>query len=744
MIVKERVGNVEMSSDIVPSQFKIKANRKAFEILSSGLYSDRCMAVVRELSTNAYDSHVQAGKADVPFYVHLPSSLEPYFSVKDDGIGMSPEQVRSIYTTYFESNKTESNDLVGCLGLGSKSPFSYTDQFTVESRHNGTKILYNCFVDASGVPTIAKLTESPTQECNGVEIKFPVKKDDFWEFSSKASVVLSWFKVRPIVKGDYNFKFIEREHYIVTPQYALLKSGSNYSSNNSHIVMGNVAYPVQRYELESSSSVEFTEIETAILNWGIDLYVDIGKIEITANREKVNYDQKTFNAVKEILVVAVEDIKKEVEVQISAAKTEWEARCALHEIRHSILGRVRNMVNFNWNGITISDNINLYTLWLETAKAKHAELVASDQLDPNIAIKMIDLHWEGSQAQMNYFQTLVPRIILQSLVPNRGDKYRKTTNSTMCADGRTIFLDDLNRGGLSRITNYCREHKLDNAYVLSCISEQVVKNLGIDTIVIRSSTLPKSQAVKGKSSVIRTKSVKATVNEYVGSGLRKSEASTNWQAAEIEADAGGVYVDMLYYKVKNSKGEYCHPYQLHDLKIHLAALGADTAIYGVRPGDIEKIKKHSEDWVSLQEYVESVIENNKGLENDLELAIMLDNFYDSNILTFKSVKLPSNSVMGRYIEKYNKAEIASKNVKIAAYKALNAFCLKILSVDTEKQNELDALRDKAYEKYPLLSRVSWYNKEDAKMMTEYVNMVDSLEIYKNLEKANLDALKGVA
>lgn len=112
------------------SSFKMKRSAKAFSILSSGIYANKIRAIIRELSCNAYDSHVEAGKKDVPFEVHLPTHFEPYFYVRDYGTGLTHQQVFDVYTTYFESTKTDSNDYIGALGLGSKSPFSYTENFT--------------------------------------------------------------------------------------------------------------------------------------------------------------------------------------------------------------------------------------------------------------------------------------------------------------------------------------------------------------------------------------------------------------------------------------------------------------------------------------------------------------------------------------------------------------------------------------------------------------------------------------
>ena len=120
-------------------QFTIKATGKAFRILSSGLYKEKILAIVRELSCNAYDAHVDAGKADLPFDVHLPNALEPFYLIRDYGKGLSQEAMETVYTTYFESTKTESNEVIGGLGLGCKSPLSYVDQFTVTSFQGGQK-----------------------------------------------------------------------------------------------------------------------------------------------------------------------------------------------------------------------------------------------------------------------------------------------------------------------------------------------------------------------------------------------------------------------------------------------------------------------------------------------------------------------------------------------------------------------------------------------------------------------------
>ena len=145
MKLQKNTNLIERSQKFEQSNYTIEATAKAFSILSDGLYANKIKAVVRELSTNAYDSHIDAGKPDVPFEVHLPNSMEPHFSIRDFGTGLSHEDCMNLYTTYFRSNRTDSNKAVGCMGLGSKSPFAYNDSFTVESFFNGKHRTYNAY-----------------------------------------------------------------------------------------------------------------------------------------------------------------------------------------------------------------------------------------------------------------------------------------------------------------------------------------------------------------------------------------------------------------------------------------------------------------------------------------------------------------------------------------------------------------------------------------------------------------------
>lgn len=113
-----------------------------FQMFTGGLYSDPIGTVIREITSNCFDSHIEAGvdSKKVPVIVRLGKDVSgDYISFIDKGMGMSPDRVTNIYGTYFKSTKRATNDQIGGFGLGGKTPLAYTESFyvtTISSKEN--------------------------------------------------------------------------------------------------------------------------------------------------------------------------------------------------------------------------------------------------------------------------------------------------------------------------------------------------------------------------------------------------------------------------------------------------------------------------------------------------------------------------------------------------------------------------------------------------------------------------------
>lgn len=179
------------------TEFKIKTSATAFKILSEGLYSNKIGSMVRELICNAYDAHCAAGTKDTPIDVELPMVTNPLFRIRDYGTGLSEDDMRTIYTTYFDSTKNNDNKYIGGFGLGSKTPLCYnTEQFFVTSYFNRKKYVYNVSIGESGAPVLTKWDESMTDEPNGLELLISVDINDIERFKSEFYKFLIWTDIK--------------------------------------------------------------------------------------------------------------------------------------------------------------------------------------------------------------------------------------------------------------------------------------------------------------------------------------------------------------------------------------------------------------------------------------------------------------------------------------------------------------------------------------------------------------------
>jgi hypothetical protein len=346
MIINEAKSDVCVSGNFKTSGFKIQASSKAFDILSSNIYQHKVRAVVREISCNAVDAHAAAGNPD-PIKVHLPTALEPHFSVRDFGIGLSDEDVREIFTTYFCSTKTSSNDFVGALGLGSKSPFCLVDSFTVTSFFNGVKNLYSCYRDEHGEPQVALLTTEDTDEHNGVEVSMAIEDRHIDEFAQEAEHVYFYFNTIPNINKTSVMNTInDRKTRIkVETDDIVVERWGGW--NNLSAVMGGVAY-----EIPSSINVP---------NVSGYLKFNMGEISFDAGRESLSLDDKTIDAIKSkcekvkgtLKNAALNTINSESTAYLRAKKAEEMSNCpgvSTSDLAKFELPRTKNPMEYYYNG----------------------------------------------------------------------------------------------------------------------------------------------------------------------------------------------------------------------------------------------------------------------------------------------------------------------------------------------------------------------------------------------------------
>lgn len=349
---------LEMVGFTETTNFTIAATGKAFRNLMDGLYSRKIEAAVREICTNAYDSHTAAGTPLRKFHVQLPELGAPVFMVRDYGVGMPHEQVMRRYSTLFDSTKDQSDEEVGMLGLGSKSPFAYTDGFTLRCYDGQERRTYACYLGNGGVPTISVADVSLCLEPRGVEVSFPVKLEDLSKFRTAAVRVLKGFPSVPTGLPDSvtsQLNTVPRHYgagWAVVPVDYLTKESKIWA------LQGCVYYPVDVTQITDNADElnVFTNLQNAIL-----LEFPVGSLEFTPGRETLSYTESTVFNLRYHWRKFRDEVDVLFEESLRGATTDWE-RCLLVEKNYltGTFGPLFQLSNFGRRYAEICRNLDTF------------------------------------------------------------------------------------------------------------------------------------------------------------------------------------------------------------------------------------------------------------------------------------------------------------------------------------------------------------------------------------------------
>jgi hypothetical protein len=375
-----------------PRAFSFNNSALAFKLFSSGIYNSKIEAILRELACNARDAHVAAGKADTPFEIHLPTAFDPTFRLNDFGTGLkyieggckqchgvglvetqhgdTPcpdcdgtgdyDAVISLYCIYFASDKNDSNEFIGAMGIGSKSPFCYDEKgggFSITNRYEGVTRIYQAAVH-NGFPTVVLQSKEDTPDSpNGVEISLPVKIGDIWEFENKARSVFEFFSPLPIFNKEIS---INKQIYTIRTEKWGLRDNTVSTISGLRAIQGIVPYDVGDIDISRMNTHQrrISEME-------LDIFLPIGDLEVTASREFIQLDERTVGNILKALDGVHEGMLEEIKKKIDQCAAVWEARLQIYDLtsRGGSLGKIVNdaynngLLLGNYSHFTMSDEM---------------------------------------------------------------------------------------------------------------------------------------------------------------------------------------------------------------------------------------------------------------------------------------------------------------------------------------------------------------------------------------------------
>jgi len=287
-----------------------------FQMFSKNIYTNPIGSVVREITSNCFDSHVEAGvKTPVIIKKIFDKQANNYYvSFIDYGVGMSTERIDNVFSVMFSSTKREDIQQIGQWGLGSKSPLAYKrstgfgegeydNSYFIITIFDNIKYTYQIY-ESKKSPIISLLHSEKTDEHNGTEVRIPVLEKDLQTFTKEMVRQLYYFENVVFEGFDEDDDNSTRYDKTLTNKYQIIRGksflfrGDDYGTI-MHVCLGKVAYPID-YNILNLSSSDY--------QLPIALKLEVGEVGVNISRETLDYDENTIKILKKKLEAAKKEI----------------------------------------------------------------------------------------------------------------------------------------------------------------------------------------------------------------------------------------------------------------------------------------------------------------------------------------------------------------------------------------------------------------------------------------------------
>lgn len=673
--------------------FGLVESAHLYKVLYSSLYEDKEQVTLGELAANGLDAQRVNGKEDIPISIQLPTELDPHLVVSDCGIGMSLETVQNLYSTYGASTKRNNNNEIGGFGYGSKSPFSLSDSFTVETTNSGITTTASCYLD-EGVPKFAVFSSVFTDRPSGTTIRVPVANEETQQkLASKAKYLFVIWDVKPVITGFtqtdeafYQKSYItaEKGDYRLIQQKVLEARASMNSSYyyasvgelTKFVSVGPFLYniPVNMLnDLRKSDTFNFF-IKNAPDDTVVVPSFNIGDLELSPTREKIEDTQ----ANKKALLTFYENMYKVVTSSLTVSPVE-----VLEELYDVIETKVHShgSTDFWVNPIHLQDVLNkvaptghneIVTHWLaDNALSDRTEIIKNAVNNPKVVFTagsppFTGLHTQGMftfSYRDNYgvldvealLRALPIKALLRTLsntatyMRTSAGTYRKESYFSHSRNRTNLTLVLVSEENSKKVPNFFKQQNLDpfETVVVFCDkSEQAELLVTVQKLLEDGADLGTFTHYSDDDVIKSWKTKPKTIRQTVGAPARKSSKVVDSTVGSFYGTDGcvsSVKRSQLLTLVEAVKDDYL--YILVDGRSSTSLASAGRAVNSVTPASVLLVSRQQSTTKLFQTFLQAL---------DTKKYTMLDNISSYNF----------------YREVVKREEVKTKVRHIAAIRSL--------------------------------------------------------------------------
>jgi hypothetical protein len=360
LVQQDQVNHTHMVGLMGSNSFTVDGDKMA-ALLLDNLYKNPVRAVVRESIMNAVEAMRASGK-EALVTVHLPTMLEPWFSVTDTGTGLCNSDVLKYGTCLGASGKDGIADTEGGFGLGMKVGFAVADQYSVISNWHGVETTFSAYKDDFGKSKFVKLSERSTEALNGIEYRVPVEFKDFHAYEQHLPKVCKYMEPKPITNKEVQWEVVDywKAKYSAdgTLEWGMSKlSEAMYGGGRSYALMGDLAYELDSEQLKESNN----DVYQQLIRKGVDIRVPIGSLPLPMSREGILYTPNSVEYLRSILKNVRDEVVKGYQDAISNCTNHWEAMLTYKDSAYLVrqLSEGGEALEVVYKGASVRNSVNI-------------------------------------------------------------------------------------------------------------------------------------------------------------------------------------------------------------------------------------------------------------------------------------------------------------------------------------------------------------------------------------------------
>ena len=351
MVITQQDGCHKVIGDVTKIETSIDAKNLDFitTLLSSNLYSNPEQSFIREIVSNAWDSHVEAGTTNTPILI---SYEDGYIMIRDYGTGLSYDKFVELYCSIGNSSKRDSNIYIGGFGIGRYSSLAINNTVEIISYYNGKKYIY--FLSKTGNTINTDFIDSyETDEPNGLQVKIKITSYQYQAIMDSLKYI-SFFPNIFLKNLGFMTNIINDSTIYNFNNFAVSSVAIN-NYRGLHVLIGNVLYPLDRTIFNANSDYSYL----ALCN-GLAVKLDIGTVNITPNRENIVYTPNTIKIIKDRLKQAHDEVLTLISDNVELDKQDF--KDYIKTIRSQLYFNFRDKIETPYSNSNITIPIQDITL----------------------------------------------------------------------------------------------------------------------------------------------------------------------------------------------------------------------------------------------------------------------------------------------------------------------------------------------------------------------------------------------